>query len=542
MSEKPVAIGVALEKAWPSLRYLSLGVWITWLYLISSGTIWLSDTEIDGKYVAQLMLGIAIIGALVCFAAPAAKKTFENLLSKRSVVMGSSFVGTLGAIFIIAAGPYYLGLQFLFWVGIVFVSLFSGFFVLKCGSLFGSLNARHVLLFALYSEIAVVIISYFVVGNDFFVPISGGPSLSGILAFALFPPIAAWLACLPNYIRNRSDVRKPNNGSEIEKPRNDQELSQANDVADATVEALNSDKEEAITSQKKFLALPGDFWKLIFMIFFVTLASEVFRNYFVTVRIPTITSLDTKIVLLLRLSFALIVLFYAFRMSKKIRFSKMFQFSLVALAIVVALIPFLQEYSTLLGSLLGLISICMNLIIWCLLSMIVYEKKISFLLVFGFGQGALHLAKAIGWMLGIGILPTMAETSWEPFFYWGTAFLVLLATVLFFSEMHLDRLFENIAKGKVSLDIVKKDDLTEKENRPWRQACERIGERAMLSNREQEIFEFVAIGRSPKSIAKSLVLSINTVRSHIRNIYIKLDAHSREELTELIEKESKLLK
>ena len=43
-----------LVKAWPALPYLSLGAWFASIYIASSGTAWLSDTEVDGANLSSL--------------------------------------------------------------------------------------------------------------------------------------------------------------------------------------------------------------------------------------------------------------------------------------------------------------------------------------------------------------------------------------------------------------------------------------------------------------------------------------------------------
>ncbi|MCW3075193.1 MAG: two component transcriptional regulator, LuxR family [Flaviaesturariibacter sp.] len=50
-----------------------------------------------------------------------------------------------------------------------------------------------------------------------------------------------------------------------------------------------------------------------------------------------------------------------------------------------------------------------------------------------------------------------------------------------------------------------------------------------LSGREKEVLEYLSKGFSYKEIAATLFLSIETVRTHIRNIYEKLHAHNRSE-------------
>ena len=53
------------------------------------------------------------------------------------------------------------------------------------------------------------------------------------------------------------------------------------------------------------------------------------------------------------------------------------------------------------------------------------------------------------------------------------------------------------------------------------------GQGAPLSVREREILGLIASGDSGAQIAEALVLSPETVRTHIRNAMSKLEAHTR---------------
>jgi DNA-binding CsgD family transcriptional regulator len=65
--------------------------------------------------------------------------------------------------------------------------------------------------------------------------------------------------------------------------------------------------------------------------------------------------------------------------------------------------------------------------------------------------------------------------------------------------------------------------------------CVVIARRYRLSAREAEIAEFIARGNSVAHIAKTLIISENTVRFHSKNIYMKLGIHKRQDLLTMLE-------
>jgi LuxR family maltose regulon positive regulatory protein len=48
-----------------------------------------------------------------------------------------------------------------------------------------------------------------------------------------------------------------------------------------------------------------------------------------------------------------------------------------------------------------------------------------------------------------------------------------------------------------------------------------------LSEREQEVLQLLAAGQSNREIAQHLIVGLNTVKTHVKSIYAKLDVHSR---------------
>ncbi len=65
--------------------------------------------------------------------------------------------------------------------------------------------------------------------------------------------------------------------------------------------------------------------------------------------------------------------------------------------------------------------------------------------------------------------------------------------------------------------------------------CEELGRLHELTAREQEVFEYLARGRNIRFIEEELVVSYNTVKTHVSHIYAKLGVHSHQELINLVE-------
>lgn len=67
------------------------------------------------------------------------------------------------------------------------------------------------------------------------------------------------------------------------------------------------------------------------------------------------------------------------------------------------------------------------------------------------------------------------------------------------------------------------------------QRCQQIGVAHGLTEREIEIFAMLARGRNGSFIQEQFVISYNTVKTHVKRIYKKLDVHSQQELIDLVE-------
>ncbi|BAK45373.1 helix-turn-helix transcriptional regulator [Eggerthella sp. YY7918] len=69
------------------------------------------------------------------------------------------------------------------------------------------------------------------------------------------------------------------------------------------------------------------------------------------------------------------------------------------------------------------------------------------------------------------------------------------------------------------------------------QACDEVIDTFGLTPRESDVLRLLARGRTSPVIQEKLFLSHNTVKTHVRHIYAKLDIHSQQELINIIERE-----
>ncbi len=67
------------------------------------------------------------------------------------------------------------------------------------------------------------------------------------------------------------------------------------------------------------------------------------------------------------------------------------------------------------------------------------------------------------------------------------------------------------------------------------ECCSELGAEYGLTKREIEICILLAKGRNGRAISEQCYLSYNTVKTHVKHIYMKLDVHSQQELIDLVE-------
>jgi DNA-binding CsgD family transcriptional regulator/MFS family permease len=84
-----------------------------------------------------------------------------------------------------------------------------------------------------------------------------------------------------------------------------------------------------------------------------------------------------------------------------------------------------------------------------------------------------------------------------------------------------------------SLDATRDDDRHYRDR--FAKQCAVVGRYFRLTARETEVMELIARGNSVAHIAEELVVSENTIRTHSKRLYVKLNVHKRQEIMDLLE-------
>lgn len=99
----------------------------------------------------------------------------------------------------------------------------------------------------------------------------------------------------------------------------------------------------------------------------------------------------------------------------------------------------------------------------------------------------------------------------------------------------VDAVREELSGGDTSLREGRYDDAL-------KMACERIAGRYLLSQRQTEVLYLLARGHTAGYVQDKLCISLSTAKSHIYNIYKKLNIHKQHELLSMVEEEMESLR
>ena len=402
-------------------------------------------------------------------------------MAKTATPLVGGLVASLGAVTIFLARPSMMANVALFLVGGCLTGFGTIVLYARASALLGALKPRTSFIY---------LCSAGVCGPIFFSFTRLAPSVFAPVMFAVLPLLSALLLVL-----------RPYNAAEI-----------------------------GVLSGKS--RLTSQFWLFLVALFIFSLAAQVMRNGIYPLP-PAQSIVSTEHSAIIGFFIYTMLMLFAASSDSPYGFAKLYRpatLAIIALLIVVPLIdiPILNRVA-----LSSAANDTFTVLAWGMLAYIVFQAQGNALPVFCLGNASL----AAGSFIGSLVTGALAESGISSGNFMVICLVLALAAILvslfIFPEHKMAELLlpfdESETEGEVNADRFA----------PWKTACLELATSNALTDREAEIMALLARGKSTQQIADELVISAYTVRAHTRNIYTKLNVHSRNELAELVNKRVK---
>lgn len=528
MSENSREIGnqpTAVVETWPNLMFLGLGIWWAWVWLCfnSVRVMGLFPEGVQSQYV-MYMYATSTIAAIACMVAGGLLwRKFTPLLDKRWMIMGSSAiasVGTLGVCFsgVIESLP-------LFCASAVLTGVGTSALCLKAGRIYGSVTLAESLTAGSMSALFGSLL--------YFVGI-GIPSPFSQVFIAALPILSAALLTLPWSDPYPAVFHGSNEHLSSKTPERIMLYKVAIALAVVTFTAGVAKGISSLGAGSGQFALSG-----LSAVFFIGVVAVV-----------------------------IVCLINRARSAHGIR--------MVYTVLMVAGI--VEMLATCFGFNIYFLEVgkaILWLMFWCFSAYLVFKFDFSAVRTFGFVLVVYYCSSLVGWGVGGGLAPYyLDDVTMRTVVGVVLACLVIVVLLFVLTESDIKRIVEwsyessagDLAQGiEVHVPLAEgvaeeaspagavvgasaaadaaadNDGAAGKDDEPEHPSSTDSLERARdpkygLSKRELEILEPFAQGRSANWIADHFFISKNTVRSHLRNIYSKLDVHTRQELLDFLTK------
>ncbi len=119
--------------------------------------------------------------------------------------------------------------------------------------------------------------------------------------------------------------------------------------------------------------------------------------------------------------------------------------------------------------------------------------------------------------------------------------LALLPCFMLLDNRSTEGLFSSNPQGSASLEELLGKSLetgtAPRSKGDFRRKLDDYAAQRGLSAREAETLRFLVAGRGDSQIAEAMGISYNTARTHVRNVFTKLDVHDRQTLIDMVNEE-----
>lgn len=468
------------EREFPNAKLLAYGLLICWGNLIFGSNVVsvhvLEVLDLSSVFVAST-LALSITYALFVFLFD----VIRNMSYRMMAITGGVLISGPSAFLAFAPVSFPWMLQACFALAVL-TGMGSAMLYLCCAHPYAQTPPRKSMLFTLFSLFLAVALYYVV---------SDAPDVVGKGAFCLLPLCSALL--LPVKKKER--------------------------IAPRTDESAE--------------ALPNASWRFVISIALIALILNVGVGYLSASAEYAALYSSASVGHLIALGMGGLLFIYVFRSEDSFDYCQIF-YPVVLAAVV--LLAFSYEFgpsNAFAVSLATGIRDISTIVIWCMLVYIMYhQKNVASIKIFLIGQTFTTFGSVVGNLAGTYFAAGGFTERGEATAFYLVLIIALVGVVtLVFPERVMKRL---VAVDPLDLKILGSKGIGK--SRPWQAKCMEYSSCYGLTPREQEVFMLVARGKSNEFIAKELVISSLTVKTHRQNVYSKMGVHSTQDLIDAIER------
>jgi DNA-binding CsgD family transcriptional regulator len=273
------------------------------------------------------------------------------------------------------------------------------------------------------------------------------------------------------------------------------------------------------------LAIPG-------LLFGLAFGPLTFQAFSLILDAPETTA-DMMLTIAVACAVAFALVLVLFNINRDADYLVFYRFIIPVLAITIFFISF-QSGGFSLRLFTFIAYICLSFLMWAEFSELSRRYRISPILIFGFGRGAVMLTQFIS----IVVLETV-HIDWF-FSANGNALntFLILSMLLGYFLLPRDRAIQEMSiltyEGPAEATNTNKSSEELRKGR-FIARCEYVANVHLLSSRETDVLYLLAKGRNAAYIAKNLFISEGTVHTHTWRIYRKMNVHTQQELMDLVD-------